>query len=196
MGIPKADAFVSTIVEIALSLVSGVLVFLVFLPFMGPSGWAFVPAAAALVAFLFIIIEPRIFLSLLNPVLGKMGMQKISKSLGRKRVAFLLAYLTAIWSVFGFGFFIFLNAFYDISLWDAGVMTGIFTFSFVAGFVVLITPGGLGVREGVMSLLLSAYMPLPLAIAVSLFSRLWFMAAEVLAIAIASTGHHINQKRA
>ena len=179
-GIPKRDAFVSTIIEIALNMASGLIIFIIFLPFMTISSALVIPAVIVLALAFFLLIEPRAFSSVANRVLRKLKMQEIEVRISRKKILLTLAYFVATWAVFGVSFYMFLNSFYAMPLASMGVMTGIFAFSFVIGFVVLIAPGGLGVREGVMSLLLAAFMPLPLAIAVSLLSRVWFMAGEFL----------------
>lgn len=62
---------------------------------------------------------------------------------------------------------------------------GILTLGGIVGFVTLIAPGGIGVRDATMSALLSAYMPLPMAIAVSLAHRVLATAADLIALALA-----------
>lgn len=57
---------------------------------------------------------------------------------------------------------------------------GIFSAASSAGLLAIITPGGLGVREGAITLLLSWYDVEPGdAALVGLLSRLWFMAGEL-----------------
>jgi hypothetical protein len=55
-----------------------------------------------------------------------------------------------------------------------------FALSFVAGYLVLIAPAGLGAKEGALALLLSTVMPFGVAAAVSIGARLWTVAGEVL----------------
>jgi uncharacterized membrane protein YbhN (UPF0104 family) len=59
---------------------------------------------------------------------------------------------------------------------------GIFALSWCAGFVVVIAPAGLGVREYTLALLLGSFIPSGEAIAISFLARLWWTAAEVLYI--------------
>jgi uncharacterized membrane protein YbhN (UPF0104 family) len=49
----------------------------------------------------------------------------------------------------------------------------------MTGFVVIFAPGGLGVREGMMTLLLSSIIPTPLAIAISFVARVWMTLFEI-----------------
>jgi uncharacterized membrane protein YbhN (UPF0104 family) len=68
---------------------------------------------------------------------------------------------------------------------ETGVLTmaGIFAASYVAGYLVLIAPGGLVVREGTMAGLLTATTGVPLYVgaAVAVLARLWAVATELLA---------------
>lgn len=54
----------------------------------------------------------------------------------------------------------------------------------MAGFVVIIAPSGLGVREGMMSLMLSSFIVTPLAIAISFLSRVWITVFELIMLFI------------
>jgi uncharacterized membrane protein YbhN (UPF0104 family) len=63
-------------------------------------------------------------------------------------------------------------------------LTAAFAFSYTLGFLAIFVPGGLGVREGILILLLSHYFPLPVATLISLFSRLWMTAVEVFGLLV------------
>jgi uncharacterized membrane protein YbhN (UPF0104 family) len=54
----------------------------------------------------------------------------------------------------------------------------IFSLSWCAGFVVLVAPAGLGIRETVLAILLSSFIPRADALAVALLARLWWIAGE------------------
>jgi uncharacterized membrane protein YbhN (UPF0104 family) len=58
-------------------------------------------------------------------------------------------------------------------------LTGAFAFSLTIGFLAVFVPGGLGVREGILVLLLSLYFPLPVATLISIFSRLYISVVEL-----------------
>ena len=58
----------------------------------------------------------------------------------------------------------------------------IFALAWCAGFVIVIAPAGLGIRETVLSALLVAYMPLGDALSVALIARLWWTLAEAVFI--------------
>ena len=58
----------------------------------------------------------------------------------------------------------------------------------------LITPGGLGVREGILSLLLTSCLPPATATLVALLSRLWVICVEIILAGVA-LGCYFRQKR-
>lgn len=93
------------------------------------------------------------------------------------------------WIVYGGAFWLFLRS---VGPFPASAMVpaiGVNAASFVAGWVVFFAPGGLGVREAAMSRLLVPYVPVGVAAAVSVLSRLWTIASEIalalLALAVA-----------
>ena len=96
----------------------------------------------------------------------------------------LLAYL-ALWCCRGLAFFLFVNSLFPLD-WDKlPVMTGIYAASWTAGFLSFITPAGLGVREGVLTVMLSAHMPPTTAALVALLSRIWSIVADLVLAATA-----------
>lgn len=68
----------------------------------------------------------------------------------------------------------------------------IFALAWCAGFVVVVAPAGLGVREAALSSLLAAYIPLSEALSVALLARLWWTLGEALFILISLAWASIN----
>lgn len=101
-----------------------------------------------------------------------------------------------LWICQGFAFFLFVKSFAPVQWTDAGVLTACFAFAWVIGFLSFLTPGGLGVREGLLGLLLSNYMPAPQATLVALLCRLWMLSAEmVLASAALALNRRIKKQQ-
>ncbi|RKU30221.1 hypothetical protein C6499_06745 [Candidatus Poribacteria bacterium] len=84
-----------------------------------------------------------------------------------------------LWICQGLAFFLFVRSFVPMAWMDAGILTACFAFAWVIGFLSFLTPGGLGVREGLLSLLLSSYMPAPQATLIALICRVWMLSAEI-----------------
>lgn len=89
-----------------------------------------------------------------------------------------------IWVLQGLAFAFFVRSVYPVPLIDVPVIAASFVVSWVIGFMSLLTPSGLGVREAVQAGLLSMLVPLPVAIALAVLSRIWLIVGEVVAAGI------------
>ena len=92
-----------------------------------------------------------------------------------------------LWVCQGFAFFLFVRSFVSVAWTDAGVLTACFAFAWVIGFLSFLTPGGLGIREGLLGLLLANYMSAPQATLVALLCRVWMLSAEIVLAGVALT---------
>ena len=96
-----------------------------------------------------------------------------------------LAFHSLLWVCQGITFFLFLRSFSPVQWADAGVLTACFAFAWIVGFLSFLTPGGLGIREGLLGVLLASYMPETQATFLALMCRLWMLSAEMLLALIA-----------
>ncbi|MBI4727358.1 flippase-like domain-containing protein [candidate division TA06 bacterium] len=80
----------------------------------------------------------------------------------------------------GAAFFLLIRTIYPISPTYLPGAIGLYNGAWAVGFLSLITPGGLGVREGAMAFLLKYYIPVPLAVIISIMGRLWITIFEVM----------------
>jgi hypothetical protein len=62
---------------------------------------------------------------------------------------------------------------------------GVFPLAYALGYLAVFSPGGWGVREGGITLLLSLILPTYLSVAVAILSRLMFTVTEALFFGIA-----------
>lgn len=82
------------------------------------------------------------------------------------------------WLLIGFGFFFMLKS---LGL-DAPVLSGgSFVLAWAIGFLAVFVPGGLGVREAALVVLLTPALGQPLAVLAAIVSRFWWIAGELLA---------------
>lgn len=79
----------------------------------------------------------------------------------------------------GVAVFLVASAVSTVHLQDLMLLTGAYTLSWVVGFLIPGAPGGLGVRESALVLLLGNAYPADTALAISLLSRLATVAADV-----------------
>lgn len=67
-----------------------------------------------------------------------------------------------------------------IQMDNAIQIVGIHAVAWVIGFVVIITPGGIGVREAVLTVGLAPFFPMPFPVIISLVARIGWTLAEIL----------------
>ena len=90
-----------------------------------------------------------------------------------------------LWCCQGLAFFLFLKSLAPVHWKDACLLTACFAFAWIIGFLSFLTPGGLGIREGLLGLLLANYMPASQAMLIALLCRVWMLSAEILLAVIA-----------
>lgn len=95
-----------------------------------------------------------------------------------------------LWICQGLAFYLFFRSLASVAWTDASIPTACYAFAWIVGFLSFLTPSGLGIREGLLGLLLSSYMPVPQATLVALLCRIWMLTAELI---LASTAFLLNR---
>ncbi|MCK4662592.1 MAG: flippase-like domain-containing protein [Bacteroidales bacterium] len=129
---------------------------------------------------LFIFIHPKVFFYFINLGLKLIKKQPISKKYfltSGQIVKYVILYSIGIIAN-GIAFFLFIQSITPLSLEYLIPTIGVFNFAGVIGLLAIFVPAGLGVREGLIVLLLQAYMPLEIVIFISILSRLWITVAD------------------
>lgn len=130
---------------------------------------------------LFIILFTKTAVSLASKILTVLFRKKISLPFISTRLTFKLILISVFnWIVWSFAFYLFLISVNSAEILQlkAGLL---FPISTVLGIVVIIAPGGIGVREGFLTIGLTALgMQEIEAISISVLSRLWFLIGEFL----------------
>jgi hypothetical protein len=83
------------------------------------------------------------------------------------------------WTVFLVGFHLMVNSFYDVELIQSFVIVGTFSISWLVGYYAFLSPGGLGIQEGVQVYLLQFFFPLPISILIAFAVRLWMTIGDL-----------------
>ena len=91
----------------------------------------------------------------------------------------------AMWLTNGIAFFLFVDSITPLSLVQLPAFIAMNAGAYWIGYASFITPSGLGFREGALALMLSSFFPAPLAVALSLVTRLWTTAGELLGVVLA-----------
>ena len=187
-GDSGATAFATLIAFQAAILATGVALALAMLgarAFEGLGVWPLVAGGIALAAAL----TPPVLRSLmrlgrrlLRETRGHGDAEPDGKMLCRAVVGSLL-----IWPLHGLGFLALLEGLVFENTVGFPAALGVFAGSYVVGYLALVAPGGLVVREGAMVSLLSLVAAIPAgpAAALALAARLWTTAAELLSFGLA-----------
>lgn len=90
------------------------------------------------------------------------------------------------WGAYGVSFWLFVRGVAGPGQGSFAVLLAAFAAAYVAGFLVLVAPGGLVVREGALTALLAALTPLPAAVAaaVAVGYRVCLTVSELLALGV------------
>jgi len=100
-------------------------------------------------------------------------------------VALLTVGYAAYWLLTGLAFAVFVRSLYPLPAAEVPLVAAAYAAAYAAGFLSLLTPAGLGVREGVLVVALAPVLPAGPALVVALLSRLWMMAFELLGAGVA-----------
>ncbi|MDX1393957.1 MAG: hypothetical protein R3195_06195 [Gemmatimonadota bacterium] len=186
-GDSGAAGFATSLALQAVMLVTGLAVGVVFAG--GEAAGALGPVPAALLGTgLLAMLHPRVLGGMIS--LGARLLREREPSVRPEAGSLARAGLAAlaIWALYGVGFRLLVHGLAPgVSLGQAAAV-GIFAAAYVAGYVVLVAPGGLVVREGALAGLLIAATGIPpgAAAAVAAAARIWTTAAELVAFGIAA----------
>jgi uncharacterized membrane protein YbhN (UPF0104 family) len=145
-----------------------------------------------LVSFLFL--HPRVLEKIFNRVLARLKSEPFPLPLSYSDVLWVLAVCILSWVVGGFGFYLFVDSVFTVSPKDVYLLTGALAVSNTAGLLALFAPSGLGVREGVLVLLLSSIMPSSVAVVLSILTRLWMTFIEIGLIGVVYLIHSLRRR--
>lgn len=125
--------------------------------------------------------------------LGYIGEQLLQKSFWIQWVKIFSSHIL-LWICQSLAFFLFVQSLASVEWIHAGVLSACFAFAWIVGFLSFLTPGGLGIREGLLGLLLANYMPSLQATRVALMCRVWMLSAEIVLAGIAFLYNRKNIK--
>jgi hypothetical protein len=184
-GVTLARVGVSTIWEVGITIVASLLLTMTSLPFFSMSlPNRLFPLVTAVAVVSLLLVLPPVFNRWMR-LLGRwrpMAEPPVFRwrDLGQYLGAALVTHVLV-----GTAFFLFVSALMVLPSRDWWGFVGAWSFSATAGLVILLAPYGLGVKEGVLTLFLQAFMPLGAAVLVALVSRLWTIVIELILAGLA-----------
>ncbi len=181
-GYPALALSFSILLEMALQALTAALAFVLSLPF-----WPQLPPEAGL---RWTIPLSILGLAALHPRVIQFGLRTAARLLHMELPAVTLRYGDMLFLLLchmltqlciGAGFHLFMRAVYPA--WPAGlwpVAVGTYSAAWLIGFLIIFVPMGIGVREGIIVMLLAPFVPFAPANAVAIGFRLWIALRDAL----------------
>ncbi len=182
-GIPVAVTSASVVIQPLIQVISGLLIFLLSLPFWTKTSdfmnnlYFFFP----LIPVGLLLLHPAIMTKPLNFVLRKLKQKPIELKIKYRDILLILLLWCGLWILTGITYYFLIISVHPFPLSNLPVTIGIFA---IAGVSQFLTPSGIGVLEGMLTVLLGLYFPLPVAILIALLARVWKTVSELVCIAI------------
>jgi len=187
LGISNRKIFISMILELALTTISGMLIFLVAFSISPGFEININPFFLIIVVIIsFMIIHPKVLARIINFFLRLIKKERVTIELHFSQICIIMAYYCISWFCFGIALYFLINSVAFIAPSKIPIITGSFAISTTLGIIALFAPAGLGVREGILSLLLSNFFPLSLAILLSFLCRIWVSVGELVMAGISA----------
>jgi hypothetical protein len=183
--VPTADAISAVFWEIVLLIMSAALVGLAVTPLL--LQFAPPPLVGAGIALYAGVLALVLFMP--PPLLERFNITAISTG---AKLHTMGVYLVS-WVIMGLSFVLITGVFTGpLTVSEVIQLGGLYMFSWVAGFVVVIAPSGIGVRDGLLVVGLLLFLEPPLPGAIAIIARLLWTLAELLALAITLVAVRLN----
>ena len=185
-GVPTGLSTAAAFISFGFMVSSGALVGMLFLlgqpvtpGWLVPVGWAI--ASGLLLP----IVWPRLIPWILNRIPKSFGVTPI-EGISRTALVRFAALQCLVWVGHGVSFYLFAGALGETVWAEFPRYAGAYALAYVFGLIALFAPGGIGVREGALGLLLGAVQSGAETVhTLAVAARLWAITAEVLVLGLA-----------
>lgn len=201
LGVPRRRMGVVGLLSILLSIITGAIIGVPAVPLLLARSedfrwWWFLPALLLLL----LLLWPRLLnwgIALLLRVLRR---DPLEHRLTAPAIALTAMWFVLAWAGAGLSVLVLAHAVSPSTSLGALAVTSICGFALASaiGMFSIIVPAGVGVRDGILALLLAALMPFPAAFTVVVISRFFSVVADVLVAAVGWTwarSHHLLGSR-
>jgi glycosyltransferase 2 family protein len=182
--VPGVTAATASVFAQAYSVLSSLVIFALFFILYGYSfaGIHLDWTAPVFVIFLLVFLAPKNLERALNRLLARMGRTQCSLGLDTIGAVKIMFFYLLSWILFGAAFWIFVMSVTNNHSLGLFFLTGVFVVSNVTGFFAVFVPGGLGVREWIIGILLAGYVPAGVGILVAFLLRLLTTLVELICV--------------
>lgn len=191
IGLKKSEAVFLMVFESAILVFSGIVTYL--LTPAARLGGTVTNAGLACVAVLLLIflVYPPSYLKLLRLLNKNIEIRTLPPLFLLKLIFFYVIY----WGISGVSTYFLGLAVTALPLGKVYIITGIFAVSWAIGFLSLITPSGLGVREVSLIYFLGKVMIAPLATVVAILARIVFITSELVSFGMGYLMNRLSNRR-
>ena len=185
-GVPRLATLTSIVLHQAISTAAGTVLAALYFAVVGMRGLPGVEWVSRLRPFLLLVplglllLQPRILERVLNRAMRRLGRPPLRVTLTWGQIWLLLLRYGGVWLVTGLSFAALVRAVAPVPLDSVPYLIASWAAAYVIGYLSLLTPSGLGVREGILALLLTAIMPAPVAAVTAIVARLWMVVGELI----------------
>jgi len=185
-GISKRDTMLAVIIsEIGYkgsAIIIGILYFM-----FAPLYKNLLPVMIAVLILFLIVIHPRILGYLINILLKLIKKQPVEITFNYLVQAKYILLYFIVWFLHSLAFYVFVNSFTSTETIGIFHFLTIMPLCWIVGYIIIFAPGGIGVREGMLVLILGQYIPSELAAVIAISQRIWFILIEGINTLIAVT---------
>lgn len=185
-GIPRSRSALSVMLCYAVMTCSGGVVAAITLPFATAGSVAQYFWILSLIPVGAVLLSPPVLNRMLRLVLRLSGQPALAQGVSYRGLARTMAWAMAGWLCNGVMIYLLLRQLAGDRQGTLLVSVGGYSLSWVAGFLAVFAPAGLGVREAVMIAALHTLAPAKIAITVTLFSRALSVVADAATGAVAA----------
>jgi glycosyltransferase 2 family protein len=179
--VPRLATLSSIVLHQAISTAAGLVLAALYFATYGEAQWAvqFRPVLW-LVPLGLLLLQPRILEWILNGILRRFHRPPLLVTLTWGQVWVLLGRYLVVWTLVGLSFAALIRALTPIVPQQLPFLGASWAAGYVIGYLSLLTPSGLGVREGVLALLLGPMLTPAVAAVAVLVARLWMVIGEII----------------
>ena len=185
-GVPRMATFTSIVLHQMISTAAGIVLASLYFAFAGAEAWfAWLRPFLLLTPLGLFLLQPRILERFLNWTMAKLHRPALRVTLTWGQVWVLLLRYLLVWLAMGLSFAALVRALTPYPLDVVPYLVASWAAAYVIGYLSLLTPSGLGVREGILALLLTEVFAAPLPTVIAIVARLWMVLAELIGAGVA-----------
>ena len=137
--------------------------------------WLFLLAIPTVI----LLLTPKVLRNIINKLLKLMKKEPIKFKFSSAKLLIVLILFTLAWAFYGFGSYLTMAAVVGVGQFSIWWLASTFIVAWLIGYISIVTPMGLGVREGAVVAALSPLISDGLAGLVAVITRIWLMISEL-----------------